>query len=183
MEHHFKSADLVDAFDWAIGEAIGRLVPTTVLCSRYGDMQWFDASCWRAYNGKQTAYCAWWRARSADHWGQFVLACAEAQMAYSAAKESHNEWTRNTQKHSTCSHNWWETLKRSIFGVKPSIPTLRGFGGGLVVAPAEKALLVSGFVIKQCCKLFVTPLSGFLQSPQSRCNSLASRLLCFFICF
>ena len=34
--------------------------------------------------------------------------------------------TRNTLKYSTCSHKWWETLKGSIFGVKPSIPALRG---------------------------------------------------------
>ena len=34
---------------------------------------------------------------------------------------------------------WWETLKGSIFGVKPSIPALRGPGGGFVVATAEKA--------------------------------------------
>ena len=39
--------------------------------------------------------------------------------------ESRNEHTRNTLKHSTCSHNWWETLKGTIFGVKSSIPGLR----------------------------------------------------------
>ena len=61
----------------------------------------------------------------------------------------------------------------TIFDVKPSIPALRGPGGGLVVAPAEKAtLLCSQFDSKQCHVQFVTPLSCF---PQSRCNSLAFR--------
>ena len=60
-------------------------------------------------------------------------------MVYSAVRESHNERTRNTLKHSTCSHKWWETHKGSIFGVKLSIPALRGPGGGLVVVPTEKA--------------------------------------------
>ena len=33
-----------------------------------------------------------------------MLARAEAQRVYGAARESHNERTRNTLKHSTCSH-------------------------------------------------------------------------------
>ena len=28
--------------------------------------------------------------------------------------ESHNERTRNTLKHSTCSHKWWELKDRSL---------------------------------------------------------------------
>ena len=87
-----KSADPLDAFDQAIGEVIGRLVPTTVLLhSRSRGKQWFDASCRRAYDANQTAYHAWCRARSADNWGKFVLFCAEAQRFYGAARESHNE--------------------------------------------------------------------------------------------
>ena len=50
-----KSADPLDAFDRAIGEVIGRIVPTTVFRSISGDMQWFDASCQRSYDAKQTA--------------------------------------------------------------------------------------------------------------------------------
>ena len=73
-------------------------------------------------------------------------------------------------------------MKGSIFGVKPSIPALRGPGCGLVVAPVEKAsLLGSQFDSKQCREQFVTPLSCF---PQSRCNSLAFRssaLLCLLL--
>ena len=61
----------------------------------------------------------------------------------------------------------------SIFCVKPSIPSLRGPGGGLAVPPAEKAtLLGSQFDIKQCREQFVTPLSCF---SQFRCNSLTFR--------
>ena len=79
-----------------------------------------------------------------------VLARDESHRVYGAARESHNECTRNTLKHSTCSHKWWETPKRSIFGVKQSIPALRGPGGGLVMAPAEKvSLLGSQFDSKQ----------------------------------
>ena len=40
-----KSADPLVAFDRATGEVIGRYVPTTVLSSRSGHKQWFDASC------------------------------------------------------------------------------------------------------------------------------------------
>ena len=98
--------------------------------------------------------------------GRFVLACAEAQMVYGAVCESDNERTRNTLKHSTCSRKWWETLKSSIFCVKPSIPVFTGPGSGLVVDPAEKAsLLYFHFDRKQCREQFVTPLSCF---PQSR---------------
>ena len=73
-----STADPLNAFDRAIGEVIGRFVHTTVLCSRSGDKQWFDGSCRGADDAKQTAYHAWCRARSADHWGQFVLAHVEA---------------------------------------------------------------------------------------------------------
>ena len=67
-----------------------------------------------------------------------MLARAEAQRVYGAARESHNERTRNTRKHSTCSHKWWETLTGSIFDMKPSISALLGPGGGLVEgAPAD----------------------------------------------
>ena len=123
---------------------------------RSGDKQWFDASCRSAYDAKQTAYRAWFSARNSEHWGQFVLARAEAQKIFGAARKWHNEHTRNTLKVSpTCSHKWWETLKGSIFGVKP-ISALRGPGGGLVVAPAEKAsLLGSQFNSKQCREQFV----------------------------
>ena len=97
------------------------------------------------------------RAGKADDWGQFVLARAETQRVYGAARESHNERTRNTLKHSTCSHKWWETPKCSIFGVKPSTPALEGPKGGLVMAPAEKAsLLGSQFDSKQYRQQFVS---------------------------
>ena len=102
-----------------------------------------------------------------------MLARGEAQRVNGAARESHNERAKNTLKHSTCSHKWWETLIGSIFGVKPSTPTLRGAGGGLVEAAAEKALLLgSQLGSKQCREQFVTNLSCF---PQSRCNSLDYR--------
>ena len=45
-----KSADPLDVFDRAIGEVIGRLIPTAVLRRRSGDKQSFDASCLRAYD-------------------------------------------------------------------------------------------------------------------------------------
>ena len=100
-----KSAEPLVAFVRAIVEVIGRYVPTTVLRSRSGDEQWFDACYRRAYDAKQTTYHAWCRAGNAEHWGQFVLARAEAKRVYGAARESHNEPTRNTLKHSTYSHS------------------------------------------------------------------------------
>ena len=132
-----KSCDPLVAFNRSIDESIGRYVPTTVLRNRSGDKQLFDARCWSAYDAKQTSYRTWCRSSNAEHWGQFVLAHAEAQRIHGAERESHNEFTRNTLKHSTCSHRWWETLKGSIFGVKPSIHALSGSGGGLVVACRE----------------------------------------------
>ena len=103
-----KSANPLVAFDRAICQVIGKYVPTTVLRSRSEDKHWFDASCRSACDAKQTAYRAWCRARNAEHCGQFVLARAEAQWVYGAAWEFHNERTRNTLKHSTCSNvNRW----------------------------------------------------------------------------
>ena len=64
-------------------------------------MEWFDASCTRDYGSKQTDYRTWCRARNAEHWGQFVLARAEEQRVYGAARESDDERTMNTLKHST----------------------------------------------------------------------------------
>ena len=94
-----------------------------------------------------------------------MLASAAALRDYGAARESHNERTRNTLKHSTCSHKWGETLKGSFFGVKPYIPALQGPGVGLVVAPDEiSSLLGSHFESKQCRAQFVTRFSCFPQS-------------------
>ena len=91
-------------------------------------------------------------------------------LASAELARSNNNRTRSTLKHSICSHKWWETLKGTIFDVKPSIAVLRGPGGCLVVATAKKvSLFGSQFDSKQCCEQFVTPLSCF---PQSRCNSL-----------
>ena len=78
-------------------------------------------------------------------------------MVYCAAKESHNECTRNTLKDSSCLRKWQETLKGSIFGVTP-IPGPRVLGGGSVVAPTEEA---SQFDSKQCHEQFITLLSCF----------------------
>ena len=39
------SADPLDAFDRAVGEVIGRLVPSTIFRSRSGNKELFDASC------------------------------------------------------------------------------------------------------------------------------------------
>ena len=57
--------------------------------------------------------------------------------------------------------------------MKPSIPALWEPGGGLVVAPAEKASFLSSQLdSKQCREQFVTHLSCF---PQRSCNSLDFR--------
>ena len=102
-----NSAYPLVAFDRAIGEVIGRYVSTTVSHRRTRDEQSFDASCRRAYDAKQTAYHSWCRAHNAEHWGQFLLARAEDQRVYGAARESYNEHIRNSLKHSTCSQKWW----------------------------------------------------------------------------
>ena len=87
---------------------------------------------------------------------------------YDAARESHNERSRNTLKHSTCSHKWCETLKCSVFGVKGALRRR-------VVAPAIRkrhSWALSFVSSEQCREQFVAPLSCF---PQLMCNSLALR--------
>ena len=74
-----KSAEPLVAFDRAIGEVIGKYVPTIVLRSGSEGKQWFGASFQRAYHTKQHAYRAWCRVRNAEHLGQFVFGRAEAQ--------------------------------------------------------------------------------------------------------
>ena len=112
-----------------------------------------------------------------------MLAHAETQRVYGAARESHNKQTRNSLKHSTCSHKQWETRKGSMFGVKPYIPAPRGARWWFGVAPAEKAsLLGSQFDSKQCREQFMTPLScfhglGVILWP----SGLLSFCVCFFI--
>ena len=131
-------------------------------------------NCW--HHAKQTAYRgAWFRARNVEHWGQFVLARAEAQRVYIAARESQNERTRNTMKLSTCSHKWWETLKCSIFGVE-SIITVSGEPEcGLVVVPAEKTSLL-GFQVDSNSVVSSLSLLCFVSVSSARCNSLAFRI-------
>ena len=68
-----------------------------------------------------------------------VLVRAEAERVFVAARESHNEGTRNTLQHFT---HVVETLKGSIFGVKSTIPVLIGPGGGFMKALGEKASLL-----------------------------------------
>ena len=89
-----------------------------------------------------------------------MSARAEAQRVYGVARESHDERTWNTLKHSTCSHKWWEILKGSTFGVKPSIPALRGFVG----APAEKASLLSSQFESLLCSIVSSSSYHFLVS-------------------
>ena len=120
-----KSADTLVAFNRAISEVIGRYRPTTVLRRRSGEKQWLDASCQRANVAKQNGYHALYRAHNAKHWGQFVLARAEAQKVHGAARESHNEMH---QEYSEALHLFTLVVNGSIFGVKPSIPALRGPG-------------------------------------------------------
>ena len=156
MEHHFEVSWSISCvpsnYWWGYWQICSH---TNVSRSRSGGEQWFDASCCTAYDTKQTAYRAWCRTRNAEHWGQFALARAVTQRFYGAARESHNDHTRNTLKHFTCSHKWWETQKCSIFGMKPCIPALRGSGGGLAEAPAEKdSLLGSQFDSNQCREQF-----------------------------
>ena len=51
-------SDPLVAFDRAISEVIGRYVLITVLHSRSGDKQRFDAGCRSADDAKQTAFRA-----------------------------------------------------------------------------------------------------------------------------
>ena len=117
-----RSADPICALNSAVSEVVSRFLPTTVVRSRSGDKHWFDSNCRRAYDAKQTAYRAWSREHGADLWNQSVHSRTEAQRVYGVAMASHNERARRTLTSTTCLHKWWETLKGSIFGEKPSIP-------------------------------------------------------------
>ena len=92
-----RSADPLNGFDRAIGEVIGRFVPTTVLRSRSGDKQWFDANCWRAYDAKHTSYRAWCRTCSADHLGSIcallVVRRRESMVLQGVALSAHQEYS------------------------------------------------------------------------------------------
>ena len=68
-----------------------------------------------------------------------LVSCKTAQLLKIKAQMA-SICTRNTRKHSTCSNKWLDTLNGSIFGVKLSIPSLRGPGGGLVVAATGGSL-------------------------------------------
>ena len=124
-----RCADPIGALNSAVSEVVFQFVPTTVVRSRSGDTHWFDSNCHRAYDAKQTAYRAWSRDRGADLWNQFVHSRTEVQRVYGVAMASHNERARRTLTSTMCSHKWWETLKGSIFGEKPSIPALRALVG------------------------------------------------------
>ena len=156
LKHHFEVSWSIWcvwlSYWWGHWQACFYKVP---FCIISGDEQWFDASCQESYDTKQIAYHAWCWAHNADHWGLFLLARAEAQKVYGAARESHNECTRNTLKHSTSSCKWRETLKGSVFGVKPSIPALIGPRGGLVVATSEKVSVWQQAVWWAVCHPFV----------------------------
>ena len=62
-----KSADTLDYV------RLVRLFLPLVCVVEFGDKQWFDVSCWRAYGAKQTAYHAWCRAFIPDHWVDLCL--------------------------------------------------------------------------------------------------------------
>ena len=106
-----KSADPLDTFDRAIGEVISRLVATIVCRSRSGDKQRFDASCrrlmmlskLRIVPGVESAVQI-----IAVNLCSPVLRIRGSMLLQGS--QSHDEQTRDTRKHSTCSHKWWETL-------------------------------------------------------------------------
>ena len=85
-----KAADPLVTFERAIGEVTGRYVPTTVLRSRSGDNNGLMPAARKLMmlNRLLIVPCV---QSNAEHWGQFVLARAEAQLVYGAARESHNE--------------------------------------------------------------------------------------------
>ena len=66
-----------------ITDAIIDVLPTYV-CNIVINIKDIDR---RTYDAKQIAYRAWCRARNDEHWGHFVLAHAEAQTVYGAARE------------------------------------------------------------------------------------------------
>ena len=136
-----NSPDPLDAFDRAISEDIGRLVPTPFFIV---DLETSNGlmPLRRTYDANHTAYRAWCRARRENHLGRFVIGRAGAQRVYGATRDSHYEHTRNTLTQSTCSNNWsvytesldiWcEALREpEVVWRRQSIPALRGSQGRL----------------------------------------------------
>ena len=107
------------------------------------DTPWFTANCRLAFDRKQTAYRAWTRRRTDNLWREYQQARRDTQSVYSEAKELYFARARQKLNAESSAHGWWETLKSSLFGASPSLPSLIGPGGRLVSAPEDKAELLS----------------------------------------
>ena len=128
-----KSVDSLVAFDRDIGEVIGRYVPTTVLRSRSGDINGLMPAA-----GKLMMLNRLLIVPGVEHamWNIGVNLCLlvlrpRGSMVLQGSRIMSTP-CRTTLKHSTCLHKWWETLKGSIFIVKP-IHALRGPGVGFTI--------------------------------------------------
>ena len=126
-----ESADLLVAIDRAIGEVIGRYVPTTVLRIRSGGKQWFDGSCWRAYNAKQTAYVP-----DVEH----AMLNIGVNLCLLVMRPRWSMVPQGSRIMSTQGYS--EALYPSIPAPVTFYSCSQGTGCGLVVVPAEKSSLL-----------------------------------------
>ena len=107
-----KWADPLDAFDRAIGEVMeGLFQPLFCVVDLAISNGLVPAAGELIMLSRLLMMPGVEHARSADRWLRFVFARPEALRVYGAARESHNERTKNILKCSTCSHKWWESLK------------------------------------------------------------------------
>ena len=168
-----KADDPVDYLNNLVLDVITKFIPSRVIKVRSRDKPWFDESCRRAFDAKQTAYRAWCRVRSPLLWNAYVVARDEAGAIFSRSEDDYKYRIKHTLNSAVSSKKWWGTLKESLFGASPSLPALRGNGGALVFDPAGKAdLLGSHFDSKQNREHIVLPQGCF---PEPECSSLAFR--------
>ena len=169
----FDCPSPVDALNTYLLNIINECVPSRILKFRLRDKPWFNDSCRRIYDVKQTAYRTWTRHRTHANWLDYTRLRAQAVNVYDAAKTEYNRHLQETLNNASQPHKWWSSLKSAVFGVDTSIPPLLNPDGSVTSSLNAKAeLLSSVFDGKQSRQSIDLPPTCF---PEPRLTSLAFR--------
>ena len=146
----FQSTNPVGSLNIKLTEIIDRRVPQRVIQTRARDKAWFNEDCRRAHDDKQHAFRRWSRDKCRDLWDTYTRLRSHAARVYASAQEEHFGNLRASIGNARQPHEWWSTLKRSLFGIDSALPPLRNGDGGLAFDPKQKAeILSSSFISKQ----------------------------------
>ena len=155
---------MIEDLDTEFLRIVNKFVPTMTIRRRLGDEPWFTEECRVAFESKQTAFYRWRRSRTRADWLLFRGAQRAANACYSTAKSIFSVRCRDKLASCASSHNWWGTLKQSVFGTDNAIPPLQSHGGTLISDPAGKAeLLSSWFDSKQSRESVPLPSTCYRQ--------------------